>query len=98
VNTKDEDRVLRLHLAAVLVGVLYNSDRKSLQMARAETHRLVGAVTTCLGTHPLDKVGRCGVCESPECVLRSDLRLALLPFDGLAEENILEVAGIERKK
>jgi hypothetical protein len=97
-TTVEEDRVLRRHLAAVLVGVLYNSDRKSLQMARAETHRLVGAVTTCLGTHPLDKAGRCGVCESSECVLRSDLRLALMPFDGVAEESILDVAGIERRK
>jgi hypothetical protein len=97
-TTVEEDRVLRWHLAAVLVGVLYNSDRKSLQMARAETHRLVGAVTTCLSTHPLDKEGRCGVCESSECVLRSDLRLALLPFDSLTEDNILEVAGIERRK
>ncbi|WP_367130608.1 hypothetical protein [Saccharothrix sp. HUAS TT1] len=97
-NTVEEDRVLRRHLAAVLVGVLYNSDRKSLQMARAETHRLVGAVTTCLGTHPLDKAGRCDVCKSSECALRSDLRLALMPSDGVAEESILDVVGIERKK
>ncbi|MEV1115091.1 hypothetical protein AB0I91_08485 [Actinosynnema sp. NPDC049800] len=97
-NTVEEDRVLRRHLAAVLVGVLYNSDHKSLQMARAETHRLVGAVTTCLGTHPLDKTGRCAACESSECVLRSDLRLALMPFDGVAEGHILDVVGIERKK
>ena len=91
--------MLRRHLAAVLVGVLYNSDRNSLQMARAETHRLVGAVTTCLGTHPqLDKTGRCSVCESPACVLRSDLRLALMPFDGVGEEHILDVVGFERKK
>ncbi|WP_033442803.1 hypothetical protein [Saccharothrix sp. NRRL B-16314] len=95
-NTTYEDRLLRHHLAAVLVGVLYNTDRKSLQMARAETHRLVGAVTTCLGTHPLDMAGQCSVCRSSECALRSDLRLALLPFDGITEDNILDVAGIER--
>jgi hypothetical protein len=31
-------------------------------------------------------------------VLRSDLRLALMPFDGVAEESILDVVGIERRK
>ncbi|ONI92379.1 hypothetical protein ALI22I_04365 [Saccharothrix sp. ALI-22-I] len=71
---------MRQHLAALLIGVLYGDDEDSLRMARTETHRLVDAVTLCLGTHPLDESGGCTACRATGCVLRDDLRQALRPI------------------
>jgi hypothetical protein len=79
-EVKQVDRALRQHLAALMIGVLYGDDEDSLRMARTETHRLVDAVTLCLGTHPLDENGVCKACGATGCVLREDLHQALRPI------------------
>ena len=73
------DAVLRRHLAMLLVGVQCGDDADALKLARSETHRLVGAVIACLRAHELNAAGVCTACRSPECLLRKDIRLALLP-------------------
>jgi hypothetical protein len=84
VNESDRDALLRRHLAMLLIGVQNGEDADVLRLARSETHRLVGAVTACLSGHALSASGSCTTCESPECQLRKEISLALLPvtFDG----------------
>lgn len=71
--------MLRRHLAMLLVGVQCGDDADVLRLARSETHRLVGAVNACLRAHVLDATGVCTACRSLECLLRKNIRLALLP-------------------
>ncbi|GAA3458849.1 hypothetical protein ACFFSW_34505 [Saccharothrix longispora] len=78
--------MVRLHMKEVLVGVLRKPDSTALEMARAETFRLIGAVLTCLNAHPLSKEGWCPACDSADCGLRRDVRLALLPFDHVVDQ------------
>lgn len=73
------DGLIRQHLTMLLVGVQWGDDLDVLKLARSETHRLIGAVLACLRAHELGASGVCAACRSPECLLRKDIRLALLP-------------------
>lgn len=79
VNESDRDALLRRHLAMLLIGVQNGEDADVLRLARAETHRLVGAVAACLRGHALSPSGSCTTCKLPECLLRKEISLALLP-------------------
>jgi hypothetical protein len=79
VNESERDAMLRQHLAMLLIGVQSGTDADVLRLARSETHRLVGAVLACLGAHVLAPSGSCTTCELPECLLRKEISLALLP-------------------
>jgi hypothetical protein len=79
VNGSEVDAMIRRHLAMLLVGVQCGDDDTVLKLARAETHRLVGVVIACLRAHVLNTAGQCSTCRAPECELRKDIRLALLP-------------------
>jgi len=63
----------------LLTGVQSGEDADVLRLARSETHRLVGAVAACLRAHVLTLSGSCTTCGLPECLLRKEIRLALLP-------------------
>jgi len=71
--------MLRQHLAMLLIEVQNGEDADVLRLARSETHRLVGAVLACLRAHVLAPSGSCTTCELPECLLRKEISLALLP-------------------
>lgn len=71
--------MLRQHLAMLLIGAQGGEDADVLRLARSETHRLVGAVLACLRSHVLVPSGSCTTCGLPECLLRKEISLALLP-------------------
>jgi hypothetical protein len=79
VNESERDAMLRRHLAMLLIGVQSGEDAEVLRFARSETHRLVGAVLACLRAHVLAPSGLCTTCGLPECLLRKEISLALLP-------------------
>jgi hypothetical protein len=79
VNESERDAKLRQHLALLLVGVQSGEDADVLRLARSETHRLVSAVLACLRAHVLAPSGACTTCGLPECLLRKEISLALLP-------------------
>ena len=74
------DATLRRHLALLLVGVQSGDDCMVARLARAEAHRLVGAVQAGLRTHRLDESGHCRVCRATQCALRDEISRALLPI------------------
>ncbi|MBP2334571.1 hypothetical protein JOF41_000749 [Saccharothrix coeruleofusca] len=57
------DKVLRQHLAMLLIGIECGEDADVLRLARAETHRLMGALLACLRAHALDQSGSCTACR-----------------------------------
>ena len=72
------DRLVRRHLAALLVISQEGTNADVVRMMRAETCRMVSAISTCLSLHHLDPGGR-HVCQSANCGLLALVRRALLP-------------------
>jgi hypothetical protein len=73
------DQLVRRHLAALIVIAQEGSSADVVRMMRAETCRMVSAISTCMSLHHLDPSGRCHVCQSTNCGLLALVRRALLP-------------------
>lgn len=75
------DQLVRRHLAALILISQEGSSADVVRMMRAETCRMVSAISTALNLHRIDAAGRCHICKSTNCGLLALVRRALLPVN-----------------